>query len=787
MDPSYFNLQISSKDEMLSWMQNKVNKSTTIEDIVPMMNKLFSVNELQEIMTSNIENTFIQPNTEDPILRSSKLRSMYLNSCAINEIFSTDIMVKIIKYLGCWDEYRKLAKLSTSFSKMLFHNPSIFGDYSVKICHEIQEKSEEKEEEHTGEKDRKQNTKIKKFYKVNIKHETKYCNLTICEKMNVSKQLIDLQFKSLLNNIYNNSIFPLFFIKKWHFTNDTRSRGRWYWYSGRRKKSNSESSLEFDLNNDSKNNNNNDDTKCNNNDYNCKNSDSSTFDLIRYILNKAKDNVESLKFEKKAIALNNSDTDNTDNNIDMDMDMNVYPKFGDKLFHLLFKHMEYGSLVLNFLENKINIDKLEILELNNIYDSPRLSKKSLINPKMTLSAIKNELKQLLLENKLVTTDDEIDKDNDKATMFKDAASLDDLLFETEKYYLIEQILTVLKNNSKDNSLNLKVLSLNIDIKQNEILECDFVSKNGDPSWSKQPVWFKKCQNEANYQNIKEKYFKYVDYANFIINIPQCNDLQFLYISNFMCKINISSLKKNNYNLICLNVLNMVPYQFINCNQCKSRIQIDCVMFNNEYHYAYCRSFEEIWYDFIDKLNKPHKINNNNNNNNNNVINSSSDNNSNNNCDIGSCALEMIFFECQNDSDGYYFRKYETNFSQSMLKTCASDIKTIEDYEIPKNGDIWHDINIIQHYWKWRKNKKECIQIYQKNKFAKDTFNLLLKYHFNGFKNSVLNDEMSLYKQTVKKYQKWFDMGILKWLQKINDMRFRHHLTGSEYDSDDQWD
>ena len=71
-----------------------------------------------------------------------------------------------------------------------------------------------------------------------------------------------------------NSVFPLFFSKKWHFTNGTRNRINWYWYSGRRK-SNSESSLEFDLNSD-------------NND---KNNDSNTFDLIGYILNKAKDNI----------------------------------------------------------------------------------------------------------------------------------------------------------------------------------------------------------------------------------------------------------------------------------------------------------------------------------------------------------------------------------------------------------------------------------------------------------------------------------------------------------------
>ena len=88
------------------------------------------------------------------------------------------------------------------------------------------------------------------------------------------------------------------------------------------------------------------------------------------------------------------------------MDMNVYPKFGDKLFHLLFKHIEYDSLVFHFIKNKINADKLEILELNNVYNSPRLSKKSLINPKMTLSEIRNELKQLLLQNKLITIDDE---------------------------------------------------------------------------------------------------------------------------------------------------------------------------------------------------------------------------------------------------------------------------------------------------------------------------------------------------------------------------------------------
>ena len=107
MDQSYFNLQISSKDEMLSWMQSTINQSTTIEDIVPMMNKLFSVNEFQKIMTSNIDDTFAQPKTEDldAISRSCKLRSMYLNSCAINEIFATDTMVKIIKCLGCWKKY----------------------------------------------------------------------------------------------------------------------------------------------------------------------------------------------------------------------------------------------------------------------------------------------------------------------------------------------------------------------------------------------------------------------------------------------------------------------------------------------------------------------------------------------------------------------------------------------------------------------------------------------------------------------------------------------------------
>ena len=67
-------------------------------------------------------------------------------------------------------------------------------------------------------------------------------------------------------------------------------------------------------------------------------------------------------------------------------------------------------------------------------------------------------------------------------------------------------------------------------------------------------------------------------------------------------------------------------------------------------------------------------------------------------------------------------------------------------------------------------------------FSKDTFYSLLKYHFNQFKSSVNNesDETSVYnyKQTLKKYQKWFDMGFIKWIRKINEPRFeRASLRG----------
>ena len=170
MDPSHFNLQISSNDEMISWMKNKINKSTTIEDIVPMMNKQFSVSQLQAIMTSKIEDTFIKAKTEDSTSSCDnlKLRSIYLNSCAINEIFSTDIMVKIIKYLGDDDEYLQLRKLSKSFSKIFLNNPSIFREYTLKIYHKTQVEKEEKTD--------KQNTKIKKFYKLNINHQKKIVN-----------------------------------------------------------------------------------------------------------------------------------------------------------------------------------------------------------------------------------------------------------------------------------------------------------------------------------------------------------------------------------------------------------------------------------------------------------------------------------------------------------------------------------------------------------------------------------------------------------------------------------
>ena len=359
--------------------------------------------------------------------------------------------------------------------------------------------------------------------------------------------------------------------------------------------------------------------------------------------------------------------------------------------------------------------------------------------------------------------------NDDENSYRSPAhSIDDFLFETEKYYLIEQILTVLKNNSKENNLNLKVLSLNI--RHNSSLHCEFVSN--DVEESEQYLWLQKLKNSSKYQEIKDKYFKYIDYANFVINIPPCKNLHFLWLSNFMCKINISSLKKKN--LMCLHVLNMIPYQFIN-SQGINRIQIDCVIFNHEQDYLRGLDFELIWYNFINKLNKMNYNNHNSHNNHNNLNNDINDN------DPTTGAFEMVFFECRGHSDKFYFYHYETHFSESMSKIMDKS---------------WNYVNTVEKYWEWSKKhgQKECIRIHKR---AEDTYTFytLLKYHFNVFKSSVNDDdnEMSVhnYTQTLKKYQKWFDMGIIQWVQKISKPRFERPRLGGcvqysydEFDRDD---
>ena len=336
------------------------------------------------------------------------------------------------------------------------------------------------------------------------------------------------------------------------------------------------------------------------------------------------------------------------------------------------------------------------------------------------------------------------------------------LFEKSKLLYLSEILNTLNEISINSGKKLNLKVLNINIGQNREEESSEWYEFSEIFYH---LWYKKeynnmleiCKNyetrkyiyddainnysylndiHFNYKKIFNLLKKYIDCGNVIIKIPKFDNLQILKLGNIVGKVDMSNYINSNP-LLLLNIQNMIPMQFINnTNNNNNNINnnsmiCDCLIINNHEALPY---FEEMWIQMVKQRCSL----------NDNIMNKNIDSNSKIVNNSNKFEIKPLFF----GSKGCF--KYAYNIPNIM---------NIDNTET----------DIIKEYWKQGLINKNIFFV-QINTLDK-LFLRLIKYRFNGFDNNIINDVNSIYNYNLKRYKKWFEMGLLDW---INDMRIEPH-------------
>lgn len=113
-------------------IKNKIVNSNSKKDLIPLIIKVFDLNELKNICLKKINEIKINENENENELSINNVRSVYLNIMSIDTILPNDLLVDIIKFEKSRD-YPKYFYLSKDFNAIMNNNSTLFIDYLINV------------------------------------------------------------------------------------------------------------------------------------------------------------------------------------------------------------------------------------------------------------------------------------------------------------------------------------------------------------------------------------------------------------------------------------------------------------------------------------------------------------------------------------------------------------------------------------------------------------------------------------------------------------------------------
>ena len=315
----------------------------------------------------------------------------------------------------------------------------------------------------------------------------------------------------------------------------------------------------------------------------------------------------------------------------------------------------------------------------------------------------------------------------------------------------------------------------------------------------------------------DKFNNYIDAGNVEIVIPSCNNLQVLYLANLMCKIDISNVIKQGSDLILLSLENMISRQLIVNNRNninnnnnieeENRLSCDCLLL--KYNSKYKFGIRPYWKIYIEHQHYKYNTDTftygkSNISSDNDMIKFTDDDHDVNGVallprffysDFGDCAHSYTYFTGiniieSNDLINYQNKTVEVDFpwylatkkpkqlaflkkesiesesdsSDSSASESDSSDSSNSDHKRKRIRKLKQKINIIDLYIKKGLTNKNVYFVQLRS--LDDLFYRLIKMRY--FNNDV-------YKQIWSNYTKWFDMGLISWVNNANQMYPTPHV------------